>query len=464
MNTEEGPTFVFSYSVMKVENAVRSPVTERNIVIDSDRTLHHYVYGRAVATKENNLSEILDDIRLLPQYLKSFQNRNLCNGLGAINVLFLPSDNVFRDYVNRWRHKDCTMITKRKRCDHCIKMRQQIIQKEARSKNIKTVKRVLRASNPIDNKKLIALQKKMSCEKRAKNRAKRRIQLLTQSLKEKASEIASIRAKTLDEKCSKLNISAAQRTALKEIISAASKRDTKNRRYSEEWTMLCMMMNIRSPSYYEFLRKNNILPLPCIRTVRSYWSLIDIKCGFDEQFQRLLKKHFEDKTPLERHGILLLDEIHLRNSLAVCSRNLTYVGLTDFGQEKPQSTDIQDQATHGLVLMFQSLASSYTQPIAVFASKNPVKGEELAKLVLKAITYLENSGAMIHGVIADGAATNAKMWSLLGVSGTMDCTKTWFTHPIDDNRKIFAFSDIPHVIKNIRNRLYNKRQLRVSFK
>jgi len=134
-----------------------------------------------------------------------------------------------------------------------------------------------------------------------------------------------------------------------------------------------------------------------------------MKCGFDEQFAKLLKKHFDTKSPMQRHGVLLFDEINLRKSIAVCSKNLTYVGLTDFGDDGLQSINIEDQATHGLILMFQPLADSYTQPIAVFASKNPVKGEELAKIVIKAIAYLEMSGAKIHGVIGDGATTNAKM-------------------------------------------------------
>lgn len=129
-----------------------------------------------------------------------------------------------------------------------------------------------------------------------------------------------------------------------------------------------------------------------------------------------------------------MDEIHLRKSVAVYSRNLTYIGLTDFGQDEPQSTDIQDQAMHGFVLMYQSIASSYSQPIAVFALKNPVKGVKLAKLlkavIYKAVIYLEKSGAIIHSIIADSAATNAKMWSLLDISGKIECTKTWFTHPM----------------------------------
>ena len=59
--------------------------------------------------------------------------------------------------------------------------------------------------------------------------------------------------------------------------------------------MLCLLMNIRSQGYYNFLRKNEIIPLPCSKTIRDYLSLMGSKCGFDEDFFKLLKKSFEKK-------------------------------------------------------------------------------------------------------------------------------------------------------------------------
>ena len=114
-----------------------------------------------------------------------------------------------------------------------------------------------------------------------------------------------------------------------------------------------MLMNIRSKGYYEFLRDNNIIPLPCTRTVRDYMTLIDNKCGFDQDFFKLLKKSYDKKQKQHRHGVLALDEINLRKSVAVSSKTLSYSGLTDFG-DGPQSTNTNDLASHGLVLMFQS--------------------------------------------------------------------------------------------------------------
>jgi len=70
--------------------------------------------------------------------------------------------------------------------------------------------------------------------------------------------------------------------------------------------------------------------------------------------------------------ILVFDEIFVRESLNVNTRNLTYNGLENYGDEfKPKTFE---KANHALVLMIQGLADHIHQPIAMFASKGPVKG------------------------------------------------------------------------------------------
>lgn len=100
---------------------------------------------------------------------------------------------------------------------------------------------------------------------------------------------------------------------------------------------------------------------------------VKIGCGFDEDFFKLLKKKFSNKSNYEKKVILVFDEIFLREGLGVNTRSLTYHGLEDFGDDFDVKTS--EKANHGLVLMIQSLAESLHQPIAVFASKGSVKGK-----------------------------------------------------------------------------------------
>jgi hypothetical protein len=64
------------------------------------------------------------------------------------------------------------------------------------------------------------------------------------------------------------NVPFNQRIFLTEIVSASNIKNKKGRRYSENWSLLCMLFHIRSPCGYTFLLNNDILPLPCVRTIR----------------------------------------------------------------------------------------------------------------------------------------------------------------------------------------------------
>jgi len=66
--------------------------------------------------------------------------------------------------------------------------------------------------------------------------------------------------------------------------------------------------------------------------------------------------------------------------------------------------------------------------------------------------------------VSDGATTNRKLWSELGVTGEKGKVTNSFVHPLNNKRKIFMISDAPHLIKNILNRLFNKKGLRVNMK
>lgn len=68
----------------------------------------------------------------------------------------------------------------------------------------------------------------------------------------------------------------------------------------------------------------------------------------------------------------MFDEIFLRESINVNVRSLSYLGFADFGEGF--ETRSPEKANHALVLMIQSLADNLHQPIAVFASRGPVKG------------------------------------------------------------------------------------------
>lgn len=114
--------------------------------------------------------------------------------------------------------------------------------------------------------------------------------------------------------------------------------------------------------------------MPCVSTIRKNLLAVKIGCGFDPNLFKLLKKKFSSKSDHQKKGVILLDEMFLRESLSVNSRSLTYIGLEDFGNEELVRKNSSLKANHGLVFMWSSLTENMVQPIAVFASAGPVKG------------------------------------------------------------------------------------------
>jgi len=151
----------------------------------------------------------------------------------------------------------------------------------------------------------------------------------------------------------------------------------------------------------------------------------------------------------------------------------------------------------------------------MFASKNATPGTVLATLVLCAIIEIENAGGFVDGLTCDGGSNNRRMWTEFGISGKLNVLKSntnmknifasnqnatnvslddhnntedlrsnetivlndshfivnhnieswdenekkffhYFKNPVNDNRKIYLFSDVPHLIKCIRNRLLDQ--------
>ena len=64
------------------------------------------------------------------------------------------------------------------------------------------------------------------------------------------------------------------------------------------------------------------------------------------------------------------------------SRTLTYTGLEDGGDEIESKHESNLKANHGLVFMWQSLGENVAQPVAVFASHEPVKGNNIILFLL----------------------------------------------------------------------------------
>lgn len=82
----------------------------------------------------------------------------------------------------------------------------------------------------------------------------------------------------LKEALKKVDLPDAQQMLIMECVSAAK---TKSKKGRNNWLLLCLLLHIRTPAGYRFLRNNDISPLPAVETVRRYTAMVGLKCGFD---------------------------------------------------------------------------------------------------------------------------------------------------------------------------------------
>lgn len=207
--------------------------------------------------------------------------------------------------------------------------------------------------------------------------------------------------------------------------------------------------------------KNEILPLPCVQTIKRHLSLVKLDFGFDSAFFEMFKKKINLKTQQQKYGVFIFDEMSVRKSFKTNPKNLRYQGVLDFGNDDIASTNNEALADHALVFGFSSLCENYSQPIGCCTAKGATNGVTLAKLIVQAILLLEHAGAKVTGIICDGAKPNRRMWKEFGITGELGAVKHFFNNPHNENRKIFVLSDTPHLFKCIRNRLLAK-ELMVS--
>lgn len=461
-NISDKKSVVFTSAVCRQVGDVMKPVHRKEVTVNEDCKVYFHVLGKLV--KLAGFGDNLNSLEELSSFLAAAHKVHICEGaLLSGTDMDIKQSMCHVDLLGLWRHNKCPVVIDfLLRCKRCSSVQQTLKRKFFRQTN-QASSRVNLILSPRRKAKLDVWRNKYKLVHRAKNRAEQKKRMLKILLCQSANEMKQLQKESVIQKLSSLNSPENVKNTVLEILSISSQSCVTGRRYSEDWILKCLLFHIRSPSGYNFVRANNIIPLPCVRTIRRYLALIDVKCGFDEKFFKLFKDHLSCKEDYQKRGLLILDEISLRESISVCAKTLTYKGLIDFGADGPKPCTIDDKATSALVFMFQPLADKYTQPICAFASKGPVSGGVLAQLIVKAIVLLEQSGAKVHGVVSDAAASNRKFWTELGVNGSLGNTKSWFEHPCGEDRKVYVFSDTPHLIKNVRNRLLSCKILKVLY-
>ena len=173
---------------------------------------------------------------------------------------------------------------------------------------------------------------------------------------------------------------------------------------------------MKSNQAYRHIQKEGLLPLPSMTTLRTMLSSSECKFGFNDLTLTTIRDTLQRLPISSRWGQLIFDEITIKKDLIFDKGTLEYHGVVDFGDD--MKTIIKNGlADHVLLFMFRPYKTRWIQPIACFASMGAASGAVLFELITKAITILYNHGAIVKGVVSDGAQPNKSAYQLFGING-----------------------------------------------
>ncbi|KAL1480527.1 hypothetical protein MTO96_050943 [Rhipicephalus appendiculatus] len=416
-----------------MEDAV--PRVDKAVVVSRTLTVSVSANGRlvpsAVYAKNKNVDvKTVQEFQCLLGYVGKLK---CCEGCPTKLYPSISKSSVATQDGNTWRRNTCETLSLNSPCHECKLLGKLFSQRTNRQKHRKPRQK----STQVKTLRRKAIRATLKREKARKDILLMKKQLRTLS-DSKINEVLQILPKK-------------QQLVFKTAFMAAKAKSKLGRRYEQEWLMTCLLLQIASSKAYSSISDMQLLPLPTKARLRQIITGIPCKYGYNQVALRCIEEYLNDKSHLRRCGVLLVDEIKLKQAIAFNKASYKMDGFVDYGDE--QATGMDQLADHGLVLMFVPLFEDWVQPIATFATKGAAPGKVLSDLVISAVIQLHNHGAFVLAVISDGAGNNRSMWSQLGISGKLDSACHFIEHPLEPSQNIYFICDIPHVIRCIRNHL-----------
>jgi len=187
-----------------------------------------------------------------------------------------------------------------------------------------------------------------------------------------------------------------------------------------------------SPKGYCYLRTKLHYPLPSLASLRE-WALkkFRIEEGFLTDVLTVMREKGKELSSLEKLAVLSFDEMIVSSEINFDAKLEKLVG--PYGKVQ--------------VMMVRGLFSNWKQPI-YYKFDQPMN----KCILLESITRLYSAGYQVIAIVSD--IDNRGVWTELDIS-PYKYNKYFFHHPVNEEEKIFVFADVPHLLKLLRNWLFD---------
>ena len=278
---------------------------------------------------------------------------------------------------------------------------------------------------------------------------------LTQIMMERASEVQETYGST---KC-------LQNIFWEQQLQMLKTKSPKQYRWHPMMIRWCLHLHMLSSAAYNAIRSSGVITLPSQRTLRDYTRWIESGVGIQPEVTAQLVQEAKKPThqeDLRSHVAVVIDEMKVKEGLVYDKHKSQVVGFVNLGDVNNQLLAFEQQLENGernhhvakqmLVFMVRGIFSKLTFPYAQFATTG-ITADFLYPLLWDVIRHLECAGFKVISVTGDKASANRKLFRMHSTCSFDQDTVTYkVRNPYSkEERFLFFFSDVPHLIKTVRN-------------
>lgn len=205
-----------------------------------------------------------------------------------------------------------------------------------------------------------------------------------------------------------------------------------------------------STKAYEYLRSEDLLRLPCNKTLQNYIDAVSGEIGFTNLVRcRLETEILALETPQSKVCSLIIDEMRIRQKLQYHKQRDAFVGNVDMGAELQRLIDSSQSdclANSVLCFLLCGLHGRYKIPVGYFFTKG-CTGEQLAKVTRHVIQKTSEIGFDVVRVVTANHTINVRAMEVL-CDGALHVRAP---HPADVTKNGFFAFNQSHIIKNVRS-------------
>ncbi|KAK3924777.1 Transposable element P transposase [Frankliniella fusca] len=269
-------------------------------------------------------------------------------------------------------------------------------------------------------------------------------------------------------------LSEMQQLFLDQQMKYAAVKDKRQHRWHPAMIRLAIKIRNTSAAAYEIMRDSGAVNLPHSGTLFDYTHSIEAQVGVNsglvEMFSKQVKQLSVEESR-ELYHVLIFDEMYISQNLVYRKSDGALIGYAHYDDTDKEVQRFEayfegnikepkpDMAVTMLGFMVKGITSNQKCVVAAYPCKSLNKFMIYSR-AWEVVSHCEGAGIKILAMVCDGGANNRSFFKLhtpihRTESGIVYDTPNMYA---GEERPMFFISDVAHLLKCIRNCLYNSRE------